>query len=300
MDAVTGAFSFTGRYVAARLLEDGHEVLTLTRRSPPESPFGGRVRALPLDFSDGAGLRRALDGVDTLYNTYWIRSPQSTTTFETAVHNTRVLLAAARQAGVRRVVQLSVTSADPDSPYAYFRGKAAVEKAVRASGLSFAIVRPTLVFGRGEILVNNIAWLLRRLPLFLVARDREYRLQPVAVEDVAELCVRLGGSSRDDVVDAAGPRTFAFEEVVLEVRAAVGARTHMARGTPSVVLAAAGLLRPLSGRPLLSAEELRALGDDLLTSAEPPLGRRTFEDWLSEAAPTLGRRLASAARRPWG
>ena len=299
MNAVTGAYSFTGRYIAARLLEDGQDVLTLTRRKPSESPFDERVPALPLDFSDGAGLRRALAGVDTLYNTYWIRSPRSGTTFATAVRNTGVLLDAARHAGVRRVVQLSVTNAAPDSPYAYFRGKAAVEEAVRASGLSFAVVRPTLVFGRGEILVNNIAWLLRRLPLFLVARDRAYRLQPVAAQDVADICVRLGASDQDAVADAAGPRVLAFEELVREVRSAVRSRARIVRGTPRAVLVAARLLRPLAGRSLLTADELRALGADLLTSAGPPLGERRFEDWLGEAAPTLGRRLASDARRPW-
>jgi NADH dehydrogenase len=174
-----------------------------------------------------------------------------------------------------------------------------VEGAVRASGLSFAVVRPTLVFARGEILVNNIAWLLRRLPLFLVARDRAYRIQPVAAQDVADICVRLGSSDRDAVVEAAGPRVLAFEELVRHVRSAVGSRARIVPGTPRAVLAAARLLRPLAGGPLLTADELRALGADLLTSAGPPLGERRFEDWLGEAAPTLGRRLASDVRRPW-
>jgi uncharacterized protein YbjT (DUF2867 family) len=160
VDLVTGAFSFTGRYVAARLLESGREVRTLTRRPQSESPFGDRVRAFPLDFADPGPLR----GADTLYNTYWIRFPDAGTTFDDAVANTVALYDAARAAGVRRVVQLSVAHASPDSPYAYFRGKAAVEAALASSGLSHAIVRPTLVFGDGEVLVNNIARLLRRLP----------------------------------------------------------------------------------------------------------------------------------------
>jgi NADH dehydrogenase len=212
---------------------------------------------------------------------------------------TRALLAAARRAGVRRVVQLSVTNAAGDSPFEYFRAKAAAEAALAESGLSFAVVRPTLVFGRGEVLVNNIAWLLRRLPLFVVPGSGRYRLQPVAAEDVAELCVQLGGRDDAATVDAAGPDVLTFDELVGLVRRAVGARSPVVHGPPRAALALASALGRLAGGTLLSAEELGALSAGLLTSAEPPLGTRRFGDWLEAAAPTLGARHATDARRPW-
>ncbi len=294
MDVVTGAFSFTGRYVAARLLESGREVGTLTRRPQSESPFGDRVRAFPPDFADPGPLR----GADTLYNTYWIRFPNGGTTFEDAVENTVALYGAARAAGVRRVVQLSVAHASPESPYAYFRAKAAVEAALASSGLSHAIVRPTLVFGDGEVLVNNIAWLLRRIPVFVLPRAA-CRIRPIAAEDLADLCVEAALGEDDVTFDAAGPEELALEELVRTVREALGARAALLHGGRRTVLALTRGLGVTARETLLTSEELGALADDLLTSAEPPRGTRSFADWVQKSAPGLGRRLATGDRRPW-
>jgi uncharacterized protein YbjT (DUF2867 family) len=292
VDVVTGAFSFTGRYVAARLLEEGREVRTLTRRPQSESPFGDRVEALPL--TDPAAFR----GVDTFYNTYWTRFPDPAAGFEDAVRTSAALFAAARAAGVRRVVHVSVANAAESSPYAYFRGKAAVENELVASGLSHAIVRPTLVFGDGEVLVNNVAWLLRRLPVFVLP-PAPCRLRPVAAEDLAELCVAAGLGEEDVTFDAAGPEELTFEEIVRLVRSATRARAAVVRGGRRTVFGLARVLGALTREPLLTSEELGALADDLLTSAELPRGTRRLEDWVAARAPTLGRRLATGERRPW-
>ena len=297
MDVVTGAFSFTGRYVAARLLERGREVRTLTRRPQAESPFGDRVEALPLDLSDRGALVDALRDVDTLYNTYWIRFPHGKTTFSTAVRASVGLFEAARAAGVRRVVQLSVTHADSGSPYAYFRGKAAVEDALAGAGLSYAIVRPTLVFGNGEVLVNNVAWLLRRLPVFVLPRAA-CRVQPIEADDLAELCVQAGAGTSHVLLDAAGPETLAFGELVRLVRAAVGSRAVLVHAGPRATRALTRGLGLCLRQTLLTPEELGALGDDLLTSDEPPLGTKRLADWVASNAPRLGDRLASGERRP--
>jgi uncharacterized protein YbjT (DUF2867 family) len=299
VDVVTGAFSFTGRYVAARLLELGHEVRTLTRRSANTSPFAGRVQAFPLDFADEAGLVRSLRGADTLYNTYWLRFPRGDETFDLAVASSLLLLRAAAEAGVRRVVQLSVTNAAPDSPFPYFRGKAAVEAALADSALSHAIIRPTLIFGRGEVLVNNIAWLLRRLPLFVVPGSGRYRLQPVAAEDVADLCVAAAQTEDRLLTDAAGPDVFAFEELVRLVRGAVGSRSAVVHGPPGLAHALAGAVRRATGEKLITRDELDGLAASLLVSSEPPRGTRRFEEWLAQSAAALGRRLGSDIRRPW-
>lgn len=294
MDAVTGAFSFTGRYVTARLLESGREVRALTRRRQAESPFGDRVQAFPLDFSDPAPLR----GVDTLYNTYWIRFPDGATSFENAVANSVALLDVARAAGVRRVVQLSVANASPDSPYAYFRGKAAVEAALASSGISHAVVRPTLVFGDGEVLVNNVAWLLRRLPAFLLPRAA-CRIRPIAAEDLAALCVEAGRGEENTSFDAAGPDELTFAELVRVVRTAVGSRAVLLHGGRPIVLGLTRALGVATRKTLLTPDELDALAADLLTSSDLPRGTSRFAEWVEHSAPGLGRRLATGGRRPW-
>jgi uncharacterized protein YbjT (DUF2867 family) len=298
MDVVTGAFSFTGRYVAARLLELGREVRTLTRHPQSASPFGARVEAFPLEF-DPDTLTERLRGVDTLYNTYWIRSPRGDLTFEHVLDHTSILIDAAREAGVRRVVQLSVSNASVSSALPYFRGKALAEDALSSSGLSYAIVRPTLVFAREDVLVNNIAWLLRRLPLFVVPGSGDYTLQPVAVEDVAELAVTAGLGTEPTVLDAAGPDIFSFDEFVRLVREAVGSRAAIVHGSPRLALGLSALTGKILRDTLVTRAELAGLMQSLLTSRAAPTGTRRFADWLAENAGSVGRSYVSERLRNW-
>jgi uncharacterized protein YbjT (DUF2867 family) len=299
VDVVTGAFSYTGKYVAARLLELGREVRTLTRHPQSASPFGQRVEAFPLDFDDVDALTRALDAADTLYNTYWIRFPHGGLTFEQAVANTGVLLRAARAAGVRRVVHVSVSNPSLSSPLPYFRGKAQAEEAHVSSGLSYGIVRPTVVFGREDVLVNNIGWILRKLPLFVVPGSGEYTLQPVAVEDVAELAVKTGLADEPLVVDAAGPDIYSFIDLVRLVREAVGSHARIVRANLAVTLALGRSLGVAMGDTLITRDELAGLMAGLLRSEEAPTGTRRLGDWLAAHADTVGRSYTSEVRRNW-
>jgi uncharacterized protein YbjT (DUF2867 family) len=298
VDVVTGAFSFTGRYVAARLLELGREVRTLTRHPQSASPFGARVETFPLDF-DLDTLTERLRGADTLYNTYWIRSPRGNLTFERVLDNTAALLSAAREAGLRRVVQLSVSNASASSALPYFRAKALAEEALASSGLSYAIVRPTLVFAREDVLVNNIAWLLRRLPLFVVPGSGGYTLQPVAVEDVAEQVVAAGRGTEPTVMDAAGPDIFSFEELVRLVRGAVGSHAAIVHGSPRLALGLSTLTGKILRDTLVTRAELAGLMQGLLTSQAAPTGTRRFADWLGENADSVGQRYVSERLRNW-
>ncbi len=293
-DVVTGAFSYTGRAIAERLLAGGREVRTLSR-SP--APPGSAIASAPLQFADPAALADFLRGADVLYNTYWIRFPHGETTYERAVANTRVLLAAAVRAGVRRFVHLSVTNPSEDSPFPYFRGKAAVERDVRESGLSNAIVRPTLVFGPEDVLVNNIAWLVRRLPVFLIPARGGYRVQPISVTDVARIAVELGEGTEDVTVDAAGLEEYAFEELVRLVAEATRARARIVHAPPGVALALVRVFDLFARDVLLTREELDALAASTLVSDEPPRGADSFRAWLSEHGDALGRRYVSELAR---
>ena len=194
---VTGAFGHTGKYIARRLLEQGGIVETLTRSSTARSPFGDRVEALPLDFGDSVGLVKNLQGFDTLYNTYWIRFARGTVTHDVAVRNSRTLIEAAVEASVRRIVHISIANSSENSSLPYFRGKAVVERAIRESGLSYAILRPTLLFSSEDVLINNIAWFLRRFPVFPIAGSGDYPIQPVFVDNLAQLAVDAGPGSEN-------------------------------------------------------------------------------------------------------
>lgn len=296
MDAVTGAFGYTGRFITRRLLHLGGAVRTLTTHPDRPDPFGGRVEVTPLDFDDRSALVTSLRGVDVLYNTYWIRFERGPVTFDRAVHNTGCLVEAASEAGARRIVHISITN-PTSSALGYFRGKALAEQTVRESSLSHAIVRPSVLFGEGDVLINNIAWLVRRVPVFAVAGSGSYRIRPVHVDDVAALAVDAGHREEDLVVDAVGPDTYAFEELVRLIARAVGRRPRIVHVGARMALVFAKMLGALVRDVLLTEAELRGLMDGLVATDGPPTGDRRVSEWLAQHADEVGRRYASELGR---
>jgi NADH dehydrogenase len=298
-DVVTGAFSYTGRHIARRLLAQERRVRTLTRRPQPPGTEDIKVDIAPLQFTDRAALVESLRGADVLYNTYWVRFRHGKVGFGDAVANTRTLVGAAKEAGVRKVVHISVSNPSIDSHLDYYAGKARTEEIVRASGLRWAIIRPTLVFGTGDILINNIAWLLRRMPIFPIPGLGGYRVQPVAVEDVAEIATWAAEQSDNITVDAAGPDTVTYGEFVEGIAIAVGRRPRFVYMSPELTLWAGNIVASRLRDVMLTKEELQGLMEDLLVSHEKPLGSRRMDNWLLSNADTLGRTYASELDRHW-
>ena len=297
ISVVTGAFGYTGRYIARRLLEDGATVRTLTRAAASASPFADRIDRRPRNFDDTAELAESLNGAHTLYNTYWVRFARGYLNHDTAVRNTLSLVDAAVAAGVRRIVHISITNADPASPLPYFRGKGQVESHIRASGLPYSIIRPTVIFGREDILINNIAWFLRRFPVFPVAGRGDYQLQPVYVDDVARLAVESATADGNVVLDAVGPETFTFTDLLRQVGDATGGRARLVRVPPSFSLAAARLAGLALRDVVLTRDEVLGLMASHLVSSDPTTGDTRFTDWLHEHRHTLGRQYASELSR---
>jgi len=291
--AVTGAFGYTGKYITRRLLDKGAEVITLTGHPQRRNEFEGKVAAFPFNFEHPALLAETLRGVDTLYNTYWVRFDHADATYQRAIENTCRMLEAAREAGVRRFVHVSITNPSLDSELPYFRGKAVLEEAVRQSGLSYAILRPTVIFGREDILINNIAFLLRRSPLFAIPGSGDYRLQPVYVEDMASLCVQAAESDENITLDAIGPQIFTFNEMVDLIAGNIGRRPLIVHLHPSLALFLSRLVGLLVRDVVLTQEELEGLSSGLLVSTMPPNGQTHLEDWLNANARTVGARYAS-------
>ena len=296
-NAVTGATSYTGRFIAQRLVADGRRVIDLSRDARPEHPLGELATSARLEFDQPDRLARTLDGVDTLYNTFWIRFERGPITYEWAVDRSRTLIAAARRAGVRRFVHISVINASHDAPTAYFRAKAAVEQILAESGIGYAIVRPTVTFGPGDILVNNLAWTLRRLPLFGIPGDGQYPIQPVHIDDIADLAVRVGSVDESVTVDAAGPDIFTFNEFVAVVRRAIGSRARLIHLPVWAALAGARVIGLAVRDVVLTRDEVIELESRLMLSAEPPTGRVRLADWLTQNADTIGRTWASELDR---
>ena len=294
---VTGAFGYSGRYIAARLLAGGHRVRTLTNSPQRHHPFGASVEARPYNFDRPDDLARSLDGAGVLINTYWVRFDHGDFTHGQAVGNTRRLFAAARRAGVPRVVHISITNPSADSELPYFRGKAELESALRESGLSYAILRPTVLFGPEDILINNIAWLLRRFPVFGVFGDGNYKLQPIFVDDLARLAVEAAGSPENVVRDAIGPETFTYRELVSVIGKAIGRPRPIVSIPPGLGVALGRLVGLFVGDVVVTREEVAGLMRNLLVTASPPAGRTALSQWVLAHRDTLGRSYSSELAR---
>jgi NADH dehydrogenase len=298
VDLVTGAFSYSGSYIAERLLGSGRRVRTLTFHPDRPHPLQSRVETCPYRFDDPAALTRSLEGVSTLYNTFWVRFDHGQTSFAAAIENSRMLFYAAKSAGVRRIVHVSIANPSIESPLAYFRGKALVESALAQSGLPYSIVRPTWIFGgERDVLVNNIAWILRRMPIFALPGSGRYPVQPVHVDDLARICIDAARSNGDFVVDAAGPERMPFRDLVALVRSAINARSLIVHVPASLMAAAARGLGLLVRDVVLTPDEIRGLMAGLLVSHDPPLGRIAFSAWLDEHKTSIGRSYANELHR---
>ena len=294
--AVTGAFSYSGKYITKRLLEHGEEVITLTGHPNRPDPFGGKVKAYPLDF-DETSMTRSLQGVDVLVNTYWVRFDKGENTQPRAVENTRKLIDAAKAAGIKRVVHISITNPSANSHLPYFWGKAANEKAVMESGMSYAILRPTVLVGGEDILINNIAFLLRRFPFFVLPGDGSYKLQPVYVDDLAELAVEGVNCEENYVIDAVGPDIFTFKEMVELIGEKIGAKRPLMSVPPRLALLAAQFLSILVNDVILTPEEVDGLIAGLLVSKESPRGKTHLRDWLEKNKEKVGVKYASELKK---
>jgi NADH dehydrogenase len=295
-DVVTGASGYTGRYITRLLLSRGRRVRTLTGHPTRANPFGDQIESAPFNFDRPDELARSLEGAGTVFNTYWIRFPHGGQTFDSAVANTRVMIEAATRAGVRRFVHISVTKAE-SSPLPYFRGKAMVEAALKVSALSYAIIRPALIFGVEDILLNNIAWLLRRFPFFAIPGRGNYRVQPIYAADLAEIAVDAARDDRRITLDAVGPEIFTFDELVRMLASAVGRKSRIVNVDPRIALALTQLVSWLVRDVMLTGDEIRGLMTNLLVTDSPPNAATRFSQWLSCNADKIGIAYASELAR---
>lgn len=294
---VTGAFGYSGKYIAKRLLDGGVRVRTLTNSPGRQNPFGDQVPAFPFCFDDPEKLAAALHGASILYNTYWVRFNYTDFKHSEAVENTIRLFAAAKKAGIKRIVHVSITNPDENSHLEYFNGKAQLERALIESGISYAILRPTVLFGKEDILINNIAWFLRRFPVFGVFGDGKYRLQPIYVDDLAQLAVEQGKRTENTVVDAIGPETFAYRDLVRTIGEIIGRTRPIISIPDSMGYAFGWIIGKFVGDIPITREEIKGLKADLLYTNSHPAGNTKLTDWARRNAQTLGYRYSSELAR---
>jgi uncharacterized protein YbjT (DUF2867 family) len=294
---ITGAFSYTGKYATRILLNRGYPIHTLTNHPERSNPFGDRVQAFPMDFEHPDRLCNILRGASSLINTYWVRFPHGRSTFETAVQNTRVLINAAKDAGIKRIVHVSIANPSLQSPLGYYKGKAQLEQAVINSGLSYAILRPTVIFGIEDILINNIAWFIRHFPMFGIPGDGRYGIRPIYVEDMALLVADAVDQQENRVLDAVGPETYSFEDLVKLIARQIGRSVYPIHMPTTLAYLFTYLIGMVVGDTILTLEEYKGLMSNLLAPEGPASGKTLLSQWLAENNDRVGRRYASEIAR---
>ena len=232
-----------------------------------------------------------------LYNTYWVRFNHKTFAHADAVKNTLILFEAAKKAGVKRIVHVSITNPTLDSPLEYFSGKATLEEALKASGISYAILRPTVLFGKEDILINNIAWMLRKFPLFGVFGDGNYRLQPIHVDDLATLAVEQGDHRENITINAIGPETSTYRELAQKLGAIIGYNRRVVSVPPWMGYAVGSIAGRFVDDVVITDGEIEGLMADLLYVDAPPAGKTVLTDWARQHAERLGKRYTSELAR---
>ncbi len=295
--AVTGAFGYSGRYIARRLLNKGHKIITLTNSLHRINPFGEKVQAYSFNFDNPDKLIDILRRVTVLYNTYWVRFNHKKFSHADAVKNTITLFDAAKKAGVKRIVHISITNPSNEFNLEYFSGKAKLEEILKDSGLSYTILRPTVLFGKEDILINNIAWALRRFPVFAVFSNGQYRLQPIYVDDLAELAVEQGENKEDIVINAIGPETFTYKGLIKTIGDIIGKKRPIISVPPAVGYIAGILIGKLVGDVMITRDEITGLMNGLLYVDSPPVGKTKLTEWIKEHRDSLGRRYTSELAR---
>src|SRR3990170_1746866 len=296
--AITG-IAYSGKYIARALLEndDQTRIRVLTGHPDRPNPFWRNVEIVPFHFDNPNKLVADLQGVKTLFNTYWVRFSRGDVSFGQAVANVQNLIRAAAEAGVERFVHISITNPSLDSPFYYFKGKAVMEKTLIDSGLSYAILRPTVLFGKEDILINNIAWLLRKLPIFGIFGNGQYRIQPVYVGDIAKLAVELSRKNESIICDAVGPETYTYTQLVHLIRERVESRAKIVHLPPKIGFLLSKPLNLLMRDIITTREEISGLMEGLLVSYGKPSCPTRFSKWSKEHAAELGVKYASELDR---
>ncbi|MCY3412227.1 MAG: NAD(P)H-binding protein [Candidatus Heimdallarchaeota archaeon] len=297
---VTGAFSYTGKYIARELLKTEDRISTLTNHPDSDDPFFDRIDVLPYSFDDFDQLVQNLTGVDVLVNTYWIRFTYKHISFDDAVENSRILFTAANAAGVKRILHISVTNPSKDSPYPYFKGKYQVEEHLKASEVTYSIIRPALVFAPDDVLINNIGYLLRRFPFFIQIGDGSFKLQPISQQDLAKFVVSRSILDANEIVDAVGPETYTFQELVELLIQATNSRCKIIQLSSKlswIIFAPIFILNVIKRDKIITKHEIGALVDNLLLTESNPVGKEKLSDFIQENATILGKQYIHEINR---
>ncbi len=285
ISVITGAESFIGKYISNLLIPLNFKIRSFTNKSINKTK---NIEFYPYNFNNSEEVIKIFKGADFFFNTYWIRFNFKDKKFEKAYENTKFLIDCAKLAGVKKIIHISITNANPLSPFEYFKYKGFIENYIINSGISYSILRPTVVFGREDILINNIIWFLKRFPIFPIFGRGDYLIQPIYVKDLAKIAVEKALNSENSIVDCAGPEIFSFRELIKKIRDVIDSKSIIINLPTKAVFSLLKFLSFFLKDVILTREEILALKGNLLYSKDPPLGKERIIDWIKNEKDYLG------------
>lgn len=294
---VTGAFGYSGKYIADRLIKKGYQVVTLTNSPFRNQQKSEKILIHPYDFEHPKNMELAFNGVKVLFNTYWIRMESSNITFTQVVQNTKKLIEVACNAGVTQIIHISVSNPSLQSRSKYYRSKAEVEEIIKSSGLQYTILRPAFLFGNEDILINNIAWMLRKLPAYPIFGNGTYKVRPIHVEDLADLAVEQINQNGNKIINAGGQVTYQYRDFITAIENAICINRPLIPVPIGIGYYGSVLLGLMLKDVITTREELDALVSGNLNVDGPAIGNINLNEWLKENSSTLGKHYRSERKR---
>ncbi|MCD4795412.1 MAG: NmrA family NAD(P)-binding protein [Bacteroidales bacterium] len=295
--AITGAFGYSGKYITQKLFEKGYQVKTLTNSPHKKNSFEKKIEVVPLSFENRDLLTDNLSDINVLINTYWVRFNHRNFNHNQAVDNTKILFDAAKEAGVKKIIHVSITNPDEHSELEYFKGKGILENYLKEIIPAYAIIRPAVLFGKEDILINNIAWMIRHLPITGVFGKGDYKLQPIHVEDFADIIIKEIENPDNKIINAIGPETFTYKELVSAIMKNIGIRKRIINTSPQIAYYVGKIISFLKKDVTITKEEIKGLMQNLLYVNEEPTGKIKLSEWVKENKNTLGKKYANELSR---
>ncbi len=295
--AVTGAFGYSGKFVAQKLFDKGQNVKTFTNSVNKPNPFGKKIEICPLDFKNPKNLTENLKDCDTLINTYWVRFNHKKFNHHEAVENTKILFDAAKNAGIKKIVHVSITNPDKNSKLEYFKGKGELEEYLKNLGISYSIVRPAVMFGEEDILINNIAWAIRNLPIMGTFGCGTYKIQPIHVIDFAQILVDEAENNENNIVNGIGAETYTYRNLIKTIRDIIGIKKPIICAPPFLGYLVGKKVSKRQNDVTITMPEIRGLMQNLLYVETEPTGKIKLSEWAKSHKDTLGVKYASELKR---
>ena len=262
--AITGANGFVGRALVQMLVQRGHSVKRLLRRPYPD-PDPERIESVVGSLSDDHALAELCAGADAVCHLVAVIRERGPSTFHSVnVVGTQRVLAAAKTAGVDRVIHLSALGGDPASPYAYLRSKGLGEEAVKSSGLSFTILRASVIYGPDDEFINLLGAVALALPVVPIVGAGGNLFQPISLRNVCEVvcqCLEHEEHHRR-TYELGGPDQLRYDDIVRAIAAEMGLRRLYIRLPIGIMTPAAHLMNRLLPHPPVTTGQLDLLGVD--------------------------------------